>query len=289
MALSTEDLISEFLAFRARTISETERLIAKCERQLEKEPSDRLNLCILALKIIHADNTNQSFKDCCAVAAPIFKHLKETKGDWDFLDLHIISIVIGYLPTFEKTIDIVKEALELLNDKAYADDYEYKKLCFTLHLNLTLRLLRARYLEANVDIPAVTKAFAESYNYTIERCKRNKLPHQYRQEIRKAVFENKQDKIQACLEKLLKLGERKMYRMAKAEIAEFLAAMSKDLRKPLSYILFGHQHKKRRLQNNMSLEDLSFLTDVEPTNLNAMERGDEGVSLERARRLANAL
>ncbi|MCL2841610.1 MAG: helix-turn-helix domain-containing protein, partial [Defluviitaleaceae bacterium] len=28
---------------------------------------------------------------------------------------------------------------------------------------------------------------------------------------------------------------------------------------------------------------------VEPTNLNAMERGDEGVSLERARRLANAL
>ncbi|MCL2841149.1 MAG: helix-turn-helix transcriptional regulator, partial [Defluviitaleaceae bacterium] len=289
MALSTEDLISEFLAFRASKISETERLIAKCERQLEKEPSDRLNLCILTLKTTHADDTNQSFNDCCAVAAPIFKHLKETKGDWDFLDLHIISLVIGYLHTFKKTIDIVKEALELLNDKAYADDYEYKKMRFTLHLNLTLRFLRARYMEANVDIPAVTKAFAKSYNYAIERCKRNNGAHQYVQEIRKAVFENEQDKIQECLEKLLERGERKMYRIAKAEIAEFLSAMSNDLRKPLSYILFGHQHKKRRLYNNMSLEDLSFLTDVEPTNLNAMERGDEGVSLERARRLANAL
>ncbi|MCL2841744.1 MAG: helix-turn-helix domain-containing protein [Defluviitaleaceae bacterium] len=289
MALSTEGLINEFLTFKASKISDTEKLIAKCEKRLAREPNERLKLCLLALKTFHADDDNQIFSHCCAIAVPIFKHLEETKGHWEFLDLHILTMIIGYLPTYQKTSKVVEEALKVLDDEAYATDFEYRAMRMALYSNLTLRLLRAKSHEVNVDMTAVTEAFTESYDYLMVQCKQYNSPYQYVYEIRKAVFENKQDKIQECLEMLLELGERKMYRTSKAEIAEFLATMSDSLQKPLSYILFGHQLSKRMKQNKMSLEDLAFLTDIEPNALQSYMRGDAGVSLERARKLANKL
>jgi len=95
--------------------------------------------------------------------------------------------------------------------------------------------------------------------------------------------------VETGLSKLNVAGEKKRYKTTKDEIVEYLYYMEGDLSRPLSNMLLGHQLRKRRNELKMSAMDLAEAINTDANTLTAVERGDDGVSLDRLKKLSKVL
>ncbi|MCL2840612.1 MAG: helix-turn-helix domain-containing protein [Defluviitaleaceae bacterium] len=283
-----ESLINEYLALKKLENQNMDKLINNIEKCLAKKADDDLTMILYDLKTTKADNDDKSFEECCATAAPIFKYL-ESLVEWKYLDFAVLASMIAFLPTFGSTMEFAEEAFALLNDEEYESQYEFRIVRAIMHHNLTHRLLRVKYHESNLSVEILNKAFKRSFDHIMAIAIRNKLPMQYVLQIRQGIFENKQELIKVGLEALAECGNRKLYRITKSDMAEYLAYMDETLDRPLEGILTGHQIRKRRIETDMLATDLADLMNIEPSALNAIERGEDSVSFNRLKNFAKIL
>jgi len=95
--------------------------------------------------------------------------------------------------------------------------------------------------------------------------------------------------VESELAKLQKKVDRRIYRIVKDEIGEYLAYMREDLSKPLNDFLIGYRTSVRRVQLKLDTAQLAELLGTDQTSINAIERGDDGVSVERLIKICDVL
>jgi len=263
-------------------------LIAKFEKHLAQEPDAELTLMLQSLKVCRAEHEGNDFLACCEVASPIFEHLTSCLN-WAYLELFVLNLIITAHPDFNKTLSLFQEALDLLNDEEYVNDAKYKKLNFSMHFNMTMRIIRAKYQESGVDISMLDGLFKRCHNHVKEVCVRKNLPHQHILKVRRGVYENDMEMVNDGLSDLYDVGDKKLYRTIKDEVAEYLSYMDDELGRKMTLYLLGHQLRKRRIQLKLNTMEFADLLDTDQTTINAIERGEDGVSLERLRRICKIL
>jgi len=286
--VTKEQLTKEFFAFKMAKDPNTYKLIVRLEKYLLKEPDAELTLFLYVLRTFQADNDQQEFVNCCAIASPIFEHLENTT-DWGYTEFYILSMMIGYHSDYGKTRELFQEAMDVLNDGEYTDDPKFKSLCTIMNFNLTLRMLRAKYIDSGVDKDELESSFMRSYKHVIDVCVPKNIPLQYALQTRRGIFENNLKFVEDGLSKLSELGEKKLYKTTKDEIAEYLVFMDEELSKRLSNFVLGYQVRKRRTELNMTTLDLATALNTDQPSVNAIERGDDGVSVDRLKKLCRIL
>ncbi|MCL2840641.1 MAG: helix-turn-helix domain-containing protein [Defluviitaleaceae bacterium] len=288
MKIDTKDqLLKEFLEFDLLENQKLGTLIKRIERYLAKSTDADLNLASNVLKTVKADNDQQSFDACCAIATSVFQQLEAT-NPWTHLDMFSLSTVIGHASSVSQTLALYEEMTDLIMDD-HADDIEFKKIHYIAQYNLTLRLLRAKYLGSDVEMSKVDELFKSCYDYTLKIAKKNNSPMEHVLNIRYGIYIDKQKIASEEMLKLQKFGDRKLYRFTRDEIVEFLSYMNTRVRAPLSYILAGSQIRKRRIERDMSTMDLAAVLGTEQSAISAIERGDDGASLDRLQAIAEIL
>ncbi|MCL2839512.1 MAG: helix-turn-helix domain-containing protein [Defluviitaleaceae bacterium] len=275
--VTKESLISEFLAFNSAAKSGTSKLIAKFENFMAKNPPDSdLILALGYLKTIKADHDHKSFEVCCSIAVPAFEALKSITT-WEYLHLYCLSVLLIYRPAFSESWEFFIEALESEALETHDSD-EYLQVRIALHSNMTIRILRAKYLEPSIDNATLNDKFSQCYAYAMDMCVKRKRPQQHALQVRKGIYENDMELVKEGLKMLLQLGEKKRYKNAKANIIDYLKFMNENLTVDLLNTLQGHQISIRRKELDLSVAEVAFLADIEEPTLHAIERGDSGMS-----------
>jgi len=283
-----ELLINEYLALKSKETKKNNRLVSRIEEFNSKEPDAQLTLIMHTCNAQKMDIKSNNFEECCTIAAPIFKILENTTH-WGIVELAAISMVIGYNPDSNDTIRFFEEAIDVLNDDDYVCVPKCKSIRLTIYYNLTSRILRAKYYEPNMNALLLERLFKECYQLVIEFCKDKNLPWKYILEARRAVFENNLKLLDYSLSMLDKLGDRWSYRTTRDEIVEYLLLMDGELSKLLTHILRGYQMRKRRRELGIPAAQLAKALECEEIAINAMERGDDGISLHRLYKVAREL
>ncbi|MCL2840457.1 MAG: helix-turn-helix domain-containing protein [Defluviitaleaceae bacterium] len=287
MTVDTKEiLIDEFLEYASLEEQKSDELIKRIEKYLVKSIDSELILALNVLNTLNADNNQQTFEECCAIAAPIFKQLEDT-NPWARVELHSISSVIGYIPSVKTTLEFFNEAKDLLTDEDESDNKQFRKNYLSLQYNLTYRLLRAKFIESDVDILKVDELFESCFEYVFSRAKKNNSPLQYVLQIRYGVYECDAEAAKDAMIELKKLGDRKIYKTTRDEIAEYLSYMRTPLAAPLSYISIGYQLRKERLEKDISTLHIAGGLGTDQSTVAAIERGDDGISIDRLQVLAS--
>jgi transcriptional regulator with XRE-family HTH domain len=284
--ITKESLIDEFLAFNIKS-KNIDALIAKFEGYMANDPDKTVGLILYALKLGKAETDQQDFLDCCAIAAPVFEYLEDITN-WSYIEFYVLAGAIGYQADYNKALQFFNEALDVLDDE-YADDPQYKSIYTALHMNFTLRVVRAKAYNPDVDKDELKGVFMRSYDYAMKACADKDLPHQHVLNVRRGVIEENLDKVESELEKLHKLGQKKMFKITRDEIAETLRTMSPILSKSLMDYLRGYLIRKRRRELNMSSLELAYALETDQPMINNIERGEVGVSVERLTKIAQVL
>ncbi|MCL2841618.1 MAG: helix-turn-helix domain-containing protein [Defluviitaleaceae bacterium] len=283
-----ENLIKLFLNFSIAKDSNEElnMLIEKYKNYLSSIDDLELELILHVLNVWDAESCSKSFAECCNIASQIFHYL-EHNMIWTELDIQTISSVIGYHTSVKKTLKIYKELTHMVSSDT--SSVEWKVINFTIKVNMTFRLLRAKYIDSDINISELDNAFIECYDYVYIRAKNNKSPLQYVLKIRRGVYDDNYDMVSEGLDELLKTGEERLYKNIRNEIAECIAYTGNILQTPLSYLLVGHQIKKARLAANISMLELAHALDIDEKVMLSIECGEYAPTLIELRILADIL
>ena len=287
--ITKKSLISEYHEIKASESKVLEKLLKKIKNYLEDRDDDELMFISQHLEVEVAENECLGFNKCCELATPIFDKLLSSDDNWTFNELHILSTLFGYRKEYAKVYELFQEATDILADEEYADNPDYKATYNAMHYNLTLRTIRARYTEPDVNQAELEAAFERSYNQVMKICKAKDSPLQYVLHVRRGIFENDITKVEKGLFKLLDEGGKKLHKTTKDEIVEFLGYMSGEMSKPLADFLQGQRIRARRIELGMSPVDLAAALDTDQNTINAIERGGMSVSIERLRKLIKIL
>jgi len=290
--ISKELLIENYCSYRVSQSAILDEHIARTEKYLEKEYDEDIALILHAFKFLKVDDDNEGYEKLCIAAVPIFQ-LLDTADLLESLWVIVASTVIGYYQNFKKSLELFKKTITTISKKEYMDIPRYRNLTITLRYNMTSAILDIIEHEKNQDINILKDTFKQCYDYVIKVCegKENLLLRKYILQVRYAILEKDCEQLESKLIKLIKLGDKhdKAYQTSKAQAIKLLPRMGDKLSKPLINILIGHNIKMRRLEQGMSIEDLADAIDAEPSNIYAMERGSEGVSLVRLNKICYAL
>ena len=287
--ITKKSLIGEYHELDTTQSKVVEKLLKKIKNYLEDQTDDDLVFISQYLDVILAENDCLGFDKCCELATPIFDKLLSSDDDWTFKELHTLSMLFGYRKEYAKSYELFQEATDILADEEYADDPDYKATYNAMNYNITLRMLRARYCEPDVNQAELEAAFERSYNHVMKICKAKDSPLQYVLLVRRGIFENDITKVEEGLFKLLDEGGKKLHKTTKDEIVEFLGYMSDEMSKPLADFLQGQRIRARRIELGMTPVDLAAALDTDQNTVNAIERGGMSVSIERLRKLIKIL
>ncbi|MCL2840552.1 MAG: helix-turn-helix domain-containing protein [Defluviitaleaceae bacterium] len=282
-----EDLIKRYMTLTG-DVAEISELITSYEEHLSESQDTELSLILSVLKAIKADNDNQGFETCCQEAAPIFEHFESTEKMSDS-DLHSLVGVIGYHPCYRKTLEIAAKAMKILDSEPYSNDNMYKNYRTALNLNLTLRLLRAKYLEPNIDEEELKATFDRCYTQAKEVFANTGMPKRQIIEVRKGVFENNPAHIREALSTLRKIEKKSVFRAVRDEIVEYLKFQTDRLGSGLTNFLSGYQIRLRREALGLTLELVASALGIEATILENIETGREATSWDNLRELCKVL
>jgi len=285
---STKETLTSAFYAETSTNYGIDRLIAKFEKRLAKEHDAELLFMLQSLRAWLAELEGNDFRTCCAIATPLFEHLTSCLN-WSYMELFVLSRAITAHQDFNKTRSLFQEALDLLNDEEYVNDEKYKMIGFTMHFNMTMRIIRAKYHDPGIDMSMLDDLFARCHDHVMEVYVRKNLPHQHILKIRRGVYENDMDMINDGLSDLYDVGDKKLYKIIKDEVAEYLTYMDDELGRPLTTYLLGYQLRKRRSLLRLTTMQFADLLETDQTTINAIERGEDGVSLERLRRICKIL
>ena len=284
-----EILLKDFLAFKFASSRDIDKLITRFERLIatQRIPDDELILPMLATKTIKADNERQPVEECSRIAAPIFENL-ENATEWRYIPLCSLAMVIGHHASYNTAMERMQEALDVILDD-HSEDPKYMRLCTVFHINILVRMIRTKYLEPNIDMAALEKAFKRSYDYAMEVCVRNDAPLQYVLQARLGIFEGNVELVKTNLATLKELGEKKMYKTTKDELGDYIRFMGSKLDTPLQNFFSGYNARNERIRQKRRVSEVAAKLDMDDNVLNAIERGDGGMSIVTLKDLATTL
>jgi len=280
-------LIKEFMSFDFMN-DDIDSFISRIEECIINNADDKLVCIVSILKTFKCEYGEHGFQECCTLALPVFTWL-ESIADWEELELNMLSCIIGYHPSFHKTLDIFDKALKLFDIEGRMSIPKFREICATLHLNLTARVLRARFIDTDVPLELLEATFERSYKFLMPVFISKNFPQRYQLEMRRGLLENNVPMITNALNALEKTGNKNRYHAAKGTLVEYLYYVKSELDTPLQKIVFGHNLRKYRKLIKMSSSQLAELLDVPQNTITGIERGDEGVSLKRASYIAQIL
>ncbi|MCL2841782.1 MAG: helix-turn-helix domain-containing protein [Defluviitaleaceae bacterium] len=292
MILTTEKterelIIEKFISFNYKD-DDLNKFIVRVKKYLSKNKDEEIECILSVLNVMQSVYAEKGFKVACVLATPVFEWL-ESITQWKHLDLHLFIMAIGYHPSFSKTLVLFDKALDTLDDEDSPNYLDAQIIRATMHNNLSIRILRAKFIDSDVPVEILENTFKLCYDFLMPICISQKKPQKYFLEIRRGVFENNVPMITGGLKTLLDMGEKKRYQAVKAEIVELLLYVEDELDTRLKNIIFGHQVRKQRKFINMSSLKLADLLDISQNAVTAIERGDSGASPMRAKRIAQIL
>jgi len=280
---SKEYLIDAFYNDDGRNISISNSLINDLELYLAEKGTDaQLELILYTLRSCNDDFTDGVFTKSCEFAAPAIKILK--KIEWGLFELDIISTIIGYIESYTHTIELTKKALNVLDNK-FTDSNHYDPIKQRIYFNLSLRLLREKYIgKSNPE--EVVALFDES----VKICK--KMPHlTYRAVImvREAIFSGDYDKISDSIKALENTEDKTWIKTTKDEVVEYLYFIDEPLPTKMINFVIGHQIRRRRKEIGMTALDFGLTIGVSLSAIHQIERGDKGIRPKRMFEIAKTL
>lgn len=285
-----EILLKDYLAFRAATRRDTDKLISRFEKFMAREQleaDDELLLPLLSLKTLRAENESVLLEEIFKIAAPVFEKLKDA-SDWTYMQLYVLAGIIGYNPNYHEGMAFMHKVLDAIKDRSEADK-KYKAICISMHMNMTLRIVRAKYLDSNLDEGELAAAFKHSYGYAMEHAENKNLPLQYALQIRLGIFEGNEDIYKTGLAKLKELKQKKIYKHAKYELGEHLRFMDSNLDTPLANFFVGYNTRMMRKRQGKTISELAEAMGIDENVMSALERGDGGASIVTLKKLATLL
>jgi len=212
-------------------LKELEDAKDKVRKYIEENGDDpQLNDTLIVLEIFIDENLNFKHDDhyiklikYCEMAAPTLARLSVT-DEWDYYDLRILCRVVDYAKTYKESIEIAQRALKRLEDFSDKERYYHIKLAF--HINILLRLTRAKYsetdgMDSTRSHSRILKLFVEHYQQIERVCSGGKFPmYLAMAKVRYGVFINFDTFSQEGLDLFKKIGDHEGYEYWKKEIEE---------------------------------------------------------------------
>jgi len=281
-----EYFIDGFLAFN--DIENVAKYINRLEAYISKSGYDlQLELILHYYRMTQADAIENSYEKALEEATQIFELLKNT--EWGWLEIQVLGSAIGRTPHYTMSEELMQKAFCIL-DNEFSDHelYEFTKCRF--YINLTLRLLRARYYDsAN---PADIQAKFDWYmQQALSFCeKKNYITYRTILLTRQAIFYGDSDKILECLDNLKTTEDKMWIKTTKDEVVEYFQRLKSSATTDLKNLIVGWQMYKRRIELGISTADLASAIGISsPTTINLYERGGRGVGPARLCKVAEVL
>jgi len=285
--MTKDDYINILFEFTREKFGNIDKILHSLESFVSENEYDvQTELILHAFRTYKKANISNCFEDICEVAAPIFELLKTT--DWGFVEIYILTTVIIYTPHHITSEDFKNEALDILNDE-FRDHKEYDKITSTLHLNLSMRHLRAKYYDG-ADPQEVKALFNQCVNVALPIYEKGgKTTLRTILLLRKALFDGDCEKISEHLNALEATGNRALIEITRGDVVEFLYHLGDRITKPLLDYQKGYKMKMRRKEIGMSTMELAEALNTSQIIINGYERGDRGIGNTRLHKAAKIL
>jgi len=282
--IDTKDiLISEFYELRLAERDKWKNLASRIETYLEETEFDsQLNLALISMKAREEDLKSNDFYKCCDIAAPIFEQL-ENAPKWNHLELEILCSVICHNRDYKKSLSLTQEAFEVIDDLEQEGDSRIWKVKAMFSINVTIRLIRARYTDINpaeggADLIAIRESFKYHLNLARAACTQEKhATIKLVLDIREALFNRNCDLICDGLRKLRKAKDPVWLHALEDEVMSYLYHFRMLLSTEQLNLLLGLRIRRRRQELGLSLDDFSEEMAMERPSLIKVENGTVGL------------
>ena len=288
-------LINEFLGLKDINANSTDTLIRKIETFISStsEPASELERILLTLKAYAEDYKSSNIAECSKIVAPLFNYASNQKT-LEYLDIVILGFVLHHAPDYKLANEIAQKSVDtLLREHT---DKKYKSKIFMIYMNMTYRMLRAKYydikdvVKQKADLKEIEALFDRYVKLFIPMCEEHNRPaHRAVVETRQALFNADCEKILRGLKKLKKLHATDWLKTTKDEVEEYLSHFNDKLTTALRNLRIGMRLRKSRLAINMTAAELADRLDLNHSQINAYESGERGMRPTRLIQVADIL
>lgn len=264
---------------------------SKLLEYIEKNGDDpQINDALRILEIYAVEGSLNDFEESRKIATPILNRLTRAYK-WNFYDIRILARVIDYVEPYERTHALAKEALRQLEE--YSKEERYTIIKLSIHVNIMVRLLRARYFDLeDMDDPEALEnldsVFSMHFDAVIDICENGNFPiHRAIAIIRKGIFTKDHELMEEGFKVLKKLKEYDLHRMLEDEAKEYERYSGFDISKRRFNVMVGRNVREQRKACGLSIDDVAKMLDMTIAAVGLMERGDRGQTSYNLARLAD--
>jgi len=290
-----EILIKDRLALRVADLEKWPEYINRLKAYLEENEFDsQLNLILVSFQTRQYNLLTPDFEKCCDMAAPAIEQL-ESMSKWGEIELDILCTFIGFTKCYKKSLELAQEAFEVLSDLEQEGNSFAWKIKAAFSLNLTLRLLRARYIDINPgeqgnELAEIKKAFKHHLKLARDKCTEKKhFAIRTVLDIRQALFDGDYNAICKGLVQLKKEKELVWLKRSQDEVMDYLFHFREYLTTEQLSVLIGLRIRTRRQELKLSIDDLADALEIERNNVIKLENGIGGAGTQRMFKIARIL
>ena len=298
MDISEHELITRFNNLEGNLsmlkIKELEKDIHIYLKSIKKSIPSLMEVLIM-LKLYREVNEFSKFQyqikvdKTYSIADPIVARLKYVeKEDFSPTDLVITQVILGFVRDIDEAKKLCEKGLWALK-KYMSESPDYKRAKFFYHFNILSRFLKADFFEIDrikeIDRHNMVR---EAFEYHLDRAlricinKKNRVPgsYEYYLNVRAAIMDKDSE---SAMENLFAMKEfrkeKKIYDLARTELAEYSFHEDFDLTEKHHNIAIGARIRKLREDVGVTLAELSEkLGYGSEGNMSSMERGDLGLT-----------
>lgn len=278
--MTRHDLLNKIFAagesYKAEEMNEVEAEVLNYLKELGQDY--QVSEALRIIKTTAEEFRNNDFEACYEIAAPILTRLS-SEEKWDFHDLSILGVAVGYTRNYEHTQNLMERALVQLEE--CGDDDWCINVKLALYTNASLRMLRAKYFEMdNLESP---KELEQLFNHYSEASialseQLNKPVPKALTTIRKGVFYRDTVLVEKGFEALKKTGAIEVYRTVEEAVAEYDYYNELTISKRQFNMIIGENLKKERLAHDMKQDEVAKILGVTIPAIGLMERGERSVT-----------
>jgi len=202
--------------------------------------------------------------------------------DWDFVDIRIASVAVGFTRDHNVTDTFAQKALDAL--ETYKDDGLYTRIKFSICSNTATRLLRTKYYDLGYttvseemgELAALFEKYADMVLTQFDNPEF--LISKEITSMQKLIFYRDNNAIDAMLIDLEKKGGTTLYHIITKEVNEYNAFVGEDISKLQHTIRVGDNIRKLRLSRSMKVDDFARKFSLSGPFLHSIERGKRGAT-----------
>ena len=235
---------------------------------------------LIILETFEIEHNYDDHKTCYKLSIPIFERLKNTH-EWDFYDIRILTCVVHYAETASQAHNIATEALEKLEN--YSHEQRYTIIKLSILLNMTMRLLRARFSDR--DSKEKYKNLEDVFSMYIDSilllCDKRKKLILYKAiaTVRKGLFYEDAATMNQAFKLLSDKKQYESYKILQDEVKAYKVHVDlSKVDKKQFRVLVGANIRNIRNSRGLTIDDLANVLGVTPGFMGLIERGERGTS-----------